>query len=141
MSDVITEFTNINFLTKAQYSEISNPSMSELWAIETPNIVETNEDGEDGYIIWSNGYCEQWGRVAKALTHAEVTVGLHKTMADVNYNCQITLYSSTTGTHTSSFNAEYVVAYDLKVNSFKVYSSTEDNLKQMWRVSGYISEA
>lgn len=48
-------------------------------------VVETWEEGTNGYRIFSDGYCEQWGELASTGENGQYTVDLHLTMADMNY--------------------------------------------------------
>jgi hypothetical protein len=47
-------------------------------------IIKTYENGDSGYIIWSNGYCEQWGWYTATGDYAG-WVGLHKPFKNANY--------------------------------------------------------
>lgn len=49
------------------------------------HITETYVNGTSGYRIWSDGYCEQWGRVNISGTDANNTVNFVKTFKDTNY--------------------------------------------------------
>jgi len=59
---VSTKFSNINFLTKTQYDEITTPSTNELWAIETPVVIESYIGAGHGYLLYSNHTLIQWGK-------------------------------------------------------------------------------
>ena len=49
------------------------------------HIIDTYVNGTSGYRIWSDGYCEQWGRVNISGTDANNTVNFVKTFKDTNY--------------------------------------------------------
>mgnify|MGYP003292318535 CR=1 FL=1 len=50
-------------------------------------VIETYVNGTDGYRIWSDGYCEQWGVLT---TSSETgTYSFAKTFKDTNYNLRI----------------------------------------------------
>lgn len=48
-----------------------------------PQIISTYTSGKSGYIIWSNGYCEQWGAFVNS--SKSTTINLSKTYANTNY--------------------------------------------------------
>ena len=52
------------------------------------NYVKTTyASGNSGYVIYSNGYCEQWGKISLA---SSVTVNLTKTYSSTNFNIMLT---------------------------------------------------
>ena len=53
-------------------------------SIQAPYIKDTYVNGTSGYNIWSNGYCEQWGRVTVG-SKSSATVTLLKAYSNLNY--------------------------------------------------------
>lgn len=86
MVNTISGLKNINLLTKEQYDGISNLASDELYAVETPTIVETYSDAAGNwYRIWSDGWVEQGGDVY--VSNAGVWVNFLVQMADTYYYC------------------------------------------------------
>lgn len=65
-------------------------NIAELDAKKPIYIVEAYVDGETGYNLYSNGFCEQWGAVRGGGVRSSLAVVLPKAYADTNYNIQIT---------------------------------------------------
>ena len=97
-------------------------------------IKDTFVDGTSGYRIWTDGYCEQWGYVAR--TGNYVTITFLKAFKDTNYNIACNTYISNTGAGSISF--ENI--------GFKVISNTQIQIKDgsdnyhWWRASGYLAK-
>ena len=97
-------------------------------------IKDTFVDGTSGYRIWTDGYCEQWGYIAR--TGNYVTITFLKAFKDTNYNIACNTYISNTGAGAISF--ENI--------GFKVISNTQMQIKDgsdnyhWWRASGYLAE-
>lgn len=85
--------TNINLISRKKYNELPDPSKNELWAVETPVVVETYKNGKDWYRIYSDGWIEQGGFVNN--TTALKTVTLLKPFLDTNYTVLVTSYHTT----------------------------------------------
>lgn len=56
------------------------------------NLLESYVSGSNGYRIYNDGYCEQWGTISSVVQNSYTagTINLPKTFADTNYNVQIT---------------------------------------------------
>lgn len=126
MADIIKKFTNINFLSKEQYDEITNPAIDELWAVETPAVIETMNNGTSGYLAFSNGLIIQWGKQFAQAT--SFTVNLLKNYQFTDYNIQCT----DTGSVRVSFAAS-----PLSTSQFTVYSGTTNPINVYWYTVGY----
>lgn len=113
-------------------ADVNTPS------IQAPYLKDSYVNGTSGYNIWSNGYCEQWGRVTYG-TQGNVTVTLLKQMIDTNYCCQVTLYGDTVGFHAPA-NPPYWQAWNMTTSSFQTYRYSAATMQQMWRVLGYLAE-
>ena len=97
------------------------------------HIKATYQNGDSGYIIWSNGYCEQWGRFSWSDNARKGPIALLKTMKDTNYFVHTTTMSTSSG-------ANDTVCIDTReVSQFylNVYSSYRD---VMWRVHGFLAD-
>lgn len=97
-------------------------------------IKDTFVDGTSGYRIWTDGYCEQWGYIARTGNYATIT--FLKAFKDTNYNIACNTYISNTGAGPIAF--ENI--------GFKVISNTQMQIKDgsdnyhWWRASGYLAE-
>ncbi len=65
-------------------------NIAELDAKKPIYIVEAYVDGETGYNLYSNGFCEQWGAAKGGGSRSSLAVILPKPYVDTNYNIQIT---------------------------------------------------
>lgn len=100
--------------------------------VEVPTIIETylSEDGLNGYIVYSNGLCEQWGNATAA---SDVTVNLLKNYVEVNY-C-VSAVAITVSSYSSSLS---MYIKDKTTLSFRLYSPGQTP-SYNWRTIGYIS--
>lgn len=98
MANTTAQLKNVNLLTKAQYDGISDLALNELYAVETPTIVETySDDNGNWYRIWSDGWVEQGGTFGAAFSsYTEKTITLLKPFSDKYYHI------SAIGSHTSA---------------------------------------
>lgn len=88
------------------------------------------------YIIWSNGYCEQWGNNDTGIT--VVTITFIKTFADTNYNLVLgTAYARDTGHYLPGFNTKTTTGFQFSGASSG--TSTTQNVCN-WRASGYLAD-
>lgn len=100
-------------------------------------ITETYVNETSGYNVYSNGYCEQWGKRAGG---GSQTINLLKTFRDSNYNVLTNICISETSTTLSSWvasraNDSFTVqnGYGDKYNSNYQYPLS-------WRACGYLAE-
>ena len=103
-------------------------------------VIETYTDGVNGYRIWSDGYCEQWG-FAQATNSSDITVNidLFKSYIDTDYNfISSNQYKSNDNT---AAGFRWSCAYEKKTTSTvtvamlgldKVYGRT-------WTARGYLA--
>ncbi len=108
-------------------------------------IPETYLNGKSGYIVYSNGYCEQWGVADmgsnKSNVGASTFVTLMKTYNDSNYSIQVTqkdagntsnhnLANGTPNVYDQFFSYFYIRCYTTNAN---------DNFRYFyWRTCGYL---
>ena len=105
---------------------------------EVQCIVETYSNGSSWYNVYSNGWCEQGGKVTTAShQYGSTTISLLKQMVDTNYN--ITLGGRNT---TENGNYVFTVGSSVTTSSFDIWDerTTGGNHENecYWRVSGYI---
>lgn len=105
-----------------------------------PQIIVSYTNGASGYIVWSNGYCEQRGASAGTSNWGTKTITLFKKFNGTNYSLQLTPnltssnFTDTSGTSTRAISR---FAYTNKTaSSFQVQAY--DNMN--WRACGYLAE-
>jgi hypothetical protein len=92
-------------------------------------LVESYTDGISGYRIYSDGYCEQWGRIPKSTP----SVSFLKTFANTDYNVFFAFYDTTSTGNVIS----YVISGVLSTTGFTTYSSSST---RVWQASGYLAK-
>lgn len=85
MANTTSGLKNVNLLTKETYDAIADPSSEELYAVETPIIVETYSDAAGNwYRIYSDGWIEQGGLYV-GNNNQSGTLTLLKPYSDLDY--------------------------------------------------------
>ena len=100
--------------------------------IPCATIIEWYESGTEGYILYSNNYCEQWGKAGR--TSASQTITLFKPYRDVNYGIVLQAYHttlSTDGRPPLVYNAE-TASDSFTINLYTGYAGA------YWRTYGFI---
>ena len=95
---------------------------------EVPCITESYVNGTSGYIVYSNGYCEQWGYLSAG---KEVTVNLLKAYANTDYNMLTTPRDSGA---TTNYRASLTGP---TLTSFRYVCTAA--VGAYWRTTGYIA--
>ena len=102
--------------------------------VEIPAIIDTYTNGANGYIVYSNGLCEQWGKSVEPMS-TSVSISLLKNYKDTNYfvvatisgsNSKTTGATNVTSKTISSFNTE---------SNYTAYANRDID----WFTTGYIS--
>lgn len=103
---------------------------------ETVHIIDTYENQRSGYIIYSNGYCEQWGYFA----YTNVTVSLLKTYKNTDYNILFGKgFANNTNTRMPSVNNNSITTNSFYVSG--VFNNTSGtDCYFWWRTCGYLAE-
>ena len=96
-------------------------------------VIENYVNGTSGYRIWSDKFCEQWGRLTPPA--ATGTVTLTKKMKDANYQIHLQCYWTNQSSSTST-NSQIV--RNISASSFD-YASPNTYTSVLWKVSGYIA--
>ena len=111
-------------------------------------IVESYRNGRSGYNIYSNGYCEQWGWVAKGSTLAHSTswsptVSLLKPYATTDFVILLTRQDDSTSATSggTELGAAVVSTSQIMVSIYNRNSNTNfsANLALSWKTCGYIA--
>ena len=108
-----------------------------LLDINTPHIVEIyNFTASNGYIVWSNGWCEQWGR-GKAPSTANTwgtTITLNKKYWNKAYGITLTNWGGSTQAAALKWNSD-----NLTESTFQVLASVQDTSFN-WHTWGVLAE-
>ena len=110
-----------------EYQPFIGTNLNDMMSGVIPTIIDTYAYDTSGYRIWSDGYCEQWGRTGNK---TNVAITLTKKMSDTNYNIQITVINSNGDQNWAATN--------ITVNGFTILDS--ENKEHSWKVSGYLAE-
>ena len=129
---VITSFNPKQPFRAVDYNDVSN----------TPHIIDTYVNGTSGYRIWSDGYCEQWGRAnypqVPANGSKSTTITFLKKFANVNYCVSHNII--TDGGNTTGLRNHWI---NLQVETLKFgwYSTNSTNAGGTfgWRACGYLA--
>ncbi len=131
ISGNISEQTDLQqALTAKLNSDFSNS--------QKPYITETYVNGASWYRVWSDGWCEQGGRIVNG-SAANTTINFLKTMKNTNYCAQVTLWGTSDG-YSQGAVARYFTVWNFTQNSMITNRSSSSAIQQMWRVEGYLAE-
>ena len=107
----------------------------------TPHITETYVNGTSGYRIWSDKFCEQWGRaIPAAANNGTIEVTLLKAYKDINGMCLVTspdiTFISGGGINYGTSSAKFIANNKIRVK--QATGSPEDSNIQ-WYTTGYLA--
>lgn len=119
-------------------SEINNKLNIDHSNDPKPYITETYVNGAEGYILFSNNFSIQWGRVMGTTTViANYVVNLLLEMADTNYSCVHSIFSNTTTPYDQAISDTCYQVWNLTTTSFTTLRSGDNRINTMWVVMGY----
>ena len=123
----------MNIITSAGLTPDVNDNGQLLAALQKlvgTAVVETYTNGTSWYRVYSDGWCEQGGRIANVTE----TVTLLKEMADTNGTVTVTV-NNTTAPSAASGNpcGGFISTTQIFV------SASQGNLPAFWKVEGYIA--
>lgn len=96
-------------------------------------VIETYQNGTEGYIIYNDGWCEQWGLLTGG---GNTSVQYIKEFADTNYNLLVTNNSPTSYGNGIPLRQD---GYTTKTTTgFNAYA--DGNLYKNWRAFGYLAD-
>lgn len=95
-------------------------------------IKETYENGASGYRIWSDGYCEQWGKGENGT--GTKTVTLVKNYSDTNYSIL------QQGSGSGGYGSYYSAIVSVSASSFTVSIGSNFDNGFSWLTKGYLAE-
>ena len=133
------EVTNGNITSFVPYNPVSIATKD----YSTAYITETYLNGGSGYIVYSNGYCEQWG-LTNASAGSSITINYIKTFKDTNYFIAVTSRNNehdTGGYQSTKIGISGNSPYDfgLLTTGFRASTVNESSTKFAWKVSGYLA--
>lgn len=114
--------------TSANSTVLPEQPLNLLKLSDLNNIVKIKQtyiNGTSGYIIWSNGYCEQWGKATST------SVTYLKKFLNTNYNLQMTY-------NTGGKKYGYDHPATMTVSGFTVNSDFY-SAGGMWKACGYLA--
>lgn len=120
--------------------ELSNKLNTDHSNDTKPYITETYVNGTEGYILFSNNFSIQWGRMyaPNSGPHIDYVVNLLLEMADTNYSCSLSLFSLSTP-YTHPPGGEFFQAWNLTTTSFTTKRYINNQINSMWVVLGYVA--
>ena len=95
-------------------------------------LIEERVSGKNGYRLYSNGFCEQWG-FTTGTSSATKTVTFSKAYKDTNYN--VVFGNSYTGTATAT---SCVSTSTKATTGFSLIDSSTTTFLTYWRTYGYV---
>ena len=141
-SDVVQ--TTGNSTTEVMSQKAVTDALNDIASQPDINFISVEEswtDGYNGYRVYSDGFCEQWGFVSETRRNLSVDVNLYKAYKDTNYNLNTevrtqdsTGMSSSVDTYT---NVQSITTTSFKVNIFEV-ADNDLRLGFYWHTWGYI---
>lgn len=112
-----------------------NNKVSKSDLLEVQCVVETYVNGASGYRIWSDGYCEQWGR--GALNECTTTtITLLKAYKDTNYSVSaVSITASTGGDTEAGLQCTPISATQITLTAHYINPNSQT---ACWETKGYI---
>ena len=111
-------------------ADVSTPS------IQAPYIKDTYVNGTSGYSIWSDGYCEQWGKI-NCPANSQANGTLLKTYKDTNYN--FIAIDNTSPLNGAVYGFQQGCGI-LTNNTFFVRTAYDSTVVYSWKTCGYLAE-
>lgn len=121
----VASWESIDLSSKAN-TDLSNVSSNIAY------IVESYKNGTSGYVVYSNGFCEQWGAISIPGNQI-ATVQLLKNFKDVNY-CITNNKKLLSVEFTDGWGAG-----DFTVSSFRFANGHGSEITYNWHAVGFIS--
>lgn len=115
----------------ANKADINTPS------IQAPYLKTSYASGTSGYVIWSNGYCIQWGAVLGTTSvQGDKTITFAKTFKDKSFNFT---FSYSNDKNSTSMNDSGYEVYTSRTNNSTIVHSTTNIHGYSWNVCGYLA--
>ncbi len=149
-SGLIADLSSAKATTAQLYFKVANAVQNlELWDAgevlealadkqdKCIHITETYANSTSGYRIWSDGYCEQWGRVNDPGSTLQIPITLLKPYKNTDYN--IVIGTNVSGTGSGLSNSQYWQVTQSGFTMFCDYTGTNRNSGGSWSTKGYIN--
>lgn len=129
---------NINFMSKTQFDELSTLKDNELYAVNTPAVIDSySDDSGNWYRVYSDGWVEQGGILQQ---NGQLTVNLLKPMKDIKYGIFLSSGDNTGGTsgYANNFYANNDQYWSKTTSSFNCLCSlgASQAFGKSWMVIG-----
>lgn len=103
----------------------------------TVTIIDSNISAYSGWILYSNKFCVQWGRLATSTQGHNKNINLHKTYANTYYNISLQQYGGGSGSAEYQ-NIQFVENDSIEEDKFKIYVGPYSSAIY-WRTYGYVA--
>lgn len=138
IGDYVLNTTYTNFNPKLPFRAVDyNEFAKSINTLSKAYITETYVSGKSGYRVWSDGYCEQWGRGAEGNT----AVTFLKPFKNTNYLVNVTAQTNSTS-DTSTFASAVInpTTTGITIRTRWCSSANTGNATCFsWQACGYIS--
>lgn len=95
--------------------------------------------GTSGYVIYSNGFCIQWGK-STSKTSGSQAVSLSKTYSNTNYQIQTTVYdTSTSATSSAVISAQTASSFSIIIVRVSGSAASQRALDFNWLAMGQLA--
>ena len=135
MSEIINSKNGVPIDIDAIVTDLNGKADKDLANCTAPYITETYSSGTDWYRIYSDGWCEQGGRLTASGSSGTIVVSLLQNYRDANYTIiaeAIQSSSSGNGGHSIDDTAITVSSFEFQWNAMGLTGI-------YWRTAGYIS--
>ena len=99
------------------------------------HIIDTYVNGTSGYRVWSDGYCEQWGRTVSTTVNYLGTINFIKSFK----NTQYTFVKQYFGAYEGSWLGKYESVRSMTNSSVTTWFGGT-NETYLWKACGYLAE-
>lgn len=125
--------STLNDTVKANTNSIN--AINQKAQINAVYLKTTYRNGASGYNIWSNGFCQQWGRMYGSGDNRWVTCYLLKDYGSTDYSLTIGIL----GTQNNDSVKYWNVGYESKANgSFQAWANPSYQTYKDWQTCGYL---
>lgn len=118
---------------KFVYNSVNNTVRLPSFASEQRFLIDSYKNGDTWYRIYSDGWCEQGGKITGIGSNTSYSGTFSKEFIDTHYSLNFSLQSST-GTQT---NDEYGFLWVQNTDGFTAYQSNGGTWNSIWVASGY----
>ena len=119
---------------KFVYDSVNNTVRLPLFSSQQRYLISSYKEGDTWYRIYSDGWCEQGGKITGIGSNTSYSGTFSKEFIDTNYSLNFSLQSST-GSQT---NDEYGFIWVQSTDGFTAYQSNSGTWNSIWVASGYV---